>query len=186
MRKFAMAVCLPLLIGGVLRADPVQSGPAVGAKVPGPFRPLHVTGPDAGKRVCLYCKFGARPVAVVFAREITPAVVELLKRIDSATAACQEARLGSYVVFLGDVDNPMLVPALKQTAASAGIGSTIVTADGPTGPPAYHIASAAAVTVLLYDHHTVKANHAFSSSRDLNDLALAAILADLTKIVPRK
>jgi hypothetical protein len=41
-----------LLIGGVLAADSLKSGPQVGKRV-SPFNPLHVTGSGKGGKACL-------------------------------------------------------------------------------------------------------------------------------------
>jgi hypothetical protein len=41
------------LTGYSLAADDLKSGPQEGARVPGPFNPLHANGPDEGKKVCL-------------------------------------------------------------------------------------------------------------------------------------
>jgi hypothetical protein len=42
-----------LAVAGVVGADDIQSGPQVGATIPGPFHPTNVTGPMAGKKHCL-------------------------------------------------------------------------------------------------------------------------------------
>src|SRR5690242_17779162 len=102
MRKMTFALVLAVAAAQPLLAGSVKSGPQPGEKVPGAFKPLHVTGPEAGKYSCLYCKYGQRPVAVVFAREVTPAVAKLLAAIDAETAARTDARLGSFAVFVGD------------------------------------------------------------------------------------
>ena len=73
---------VPVFAGGT-----AKSGPQVGEKVPGPFEPLNVTGPDAGKKACLYCRNGTHPVVMIFARATSPQLVSLLKRVDAATAA---------------------------------------------------------------------------------------------------
>jgi len=163
-----------------LFADPVKSGPQAGEKVPGPFRPLHVTGPDAGQRVCLYCKYGARPVALVITREMTPAVASLLAKLDAATAERQEARLASFTVFLGDPDN--LKGPVKQLAEKHTIRHDILTVD-ETAPESYEIAADAAVTVILYRQHKVKANRAYRAG-ELKDQTIQAILSDLNAMVP--
>jgi hypothetical protein len=41
-----------LLIGGVMAAESLKSGPQVGTRVPGPFNPLNVTGDNAGTKTC--------------------------------------------------------------------------------------------------------------------------------------
>ena len=42
-----------LLIAAAALAGDLKSGPQEGNKLPGPFNPLHVNGPDATKKVCL-------------------------------------------------------------------------------------------------------------------------------------
>src|SRR5579871_5855386 len=86
--RMKLGLCLVALLaaGALVAAEPVKSGPQVGEKVPGPFRPLNVNGPRAGQPNCLYCTYGANPVVMVFAREDTPAVRTLIKYLDNATA----------------------------------------------------------------------------------------------------
>ena len=52
--------CLRMGMLAAMSAGAVTSGPQLGAKLPGPFAPLNVTGPDAGKKACLFCRFGMR------------------------------------------------------------------------------------------------------------------------------
>jgi hypothetical protein len=40
-----------MLAAGVLAGE-LQSGPAVGKSIPGPFHPLNVTGAKAGEKFC--------------------------------------------------------------------------------------------------------------------------------------
>jgi hypothetical protein len=148
-----------LWLAGAGLADSVKSGPQVGDKVPGPYKPYNVTGAEAGKQACLYCKNGSHPVAVVFAREITPEVAQLLKRLDAATVANEERSMGSYAVFCNSA--PALVGALSQLAGQLGLQKLVLSTFSPAGPSAYQIAPEADVTVLLYNHMKVKANYAF-------------------------
>jgi hypothetical protein len=170
-------------VSAVPAADPVKSGPQPGEKVPGPFRPLNVTGPNAGEKVCQYCNNGANPVIVVFTRETTPAVLGLVKKIDAATVAHGDAHLGSFVVFLSDAaDAPA---SLKAFADREGVKSTILCTHAPAGPPSYHVAADAAVTVIFYDHHTVRANRVFRAG-ELTPAVADAVLTDLSKILPHE
>jgi hypothetical protein len=182
MKKIAI-LGLAVLATAAAAAEPVKSGPQPGEKVPGPFRPLNVTGPNAGEKVCQYCNNDANPVVMVFARETTPAVLGLVKKIDAATAAHRDAHLGSFVVFLSDATD--LPASLKAFADREGVRSTILCSHAPAGPPSYHIAADAAVTVVFYDHHTVRANQAFRAG-ELTPTAADTILTDLPKILPRE
>jgi hypothetical protein len=181
MYKFAIAAAVVLAFAGAVSAQSITSGPQAGDNVPGPFAPLNVTGPDAGDKVCLYCKNGANPVAMIFARQVSPALVSLIKKIDAATAAHQDCRMGSFVTFLSD--SPELPAALKQVAEREQIQKTILCTFAPAGPPSYKIAPDADVTVILYTHRTVKANYAFRAG-ELTEPAADAIVADVAKILP--
>jgi hypothetical protein len=184
MSKFAIVTGSLLTLTafvGMAPAEPVKSGPQPGQKVPGPFHPLHVTGPDAGNQVCLYCKNGAHPVALVFAREVSAPLVALLKKLDAATAEHKDCQMGSFVVFLND--SAELPKTLKKIADKEHIQTTIFCTDAPAGPPTYQVAGDADVTVILYTLHTVKANYAFRKG-ELDDKATAAILADVTRVLP--
>ena len=77
MKKILLIALPPVLCAALVlaatAAEPLASGPQAGQKIPGPFKPLHATGPDAGQQVCLVCKNGANPVAMVFARNVSAA-----------------------------------------------------------------------------------------------------------------
>ena len=182
MRKLTFATLFVTLMAQQALAGSVQSGPQVGQKIPGPFRPLNLTGPEAGQHSCLYCKYGPRPVVMIMAREITPAVARLLAMVDAATKANSEARLGNFAVFLGDPAR-LSVP-VKQLGKSQNL-SACVLAVAPAAPDSYAIAPEAAVTVVLYRQATTKANHAFRAG-ELDDKAIDAILADLGKMLSEK
>src|SRR5688572_7085012 len=66
----AMGLAFALFVGASLAEEKtsLKSGPQVGEELAGPFHPLNVNGKAAGKKHCLYCENGARPVAMVFAR----------------------------------------------------------------------------------------------------------------------
>jgi hypothetical protein len=181
-RRGVLGVCLLALLLAVnsVAAGPVSSGPQAGEKVPGPFAPLNITGPEAGKKSCQYCKNGSRPVIVIFAREVSPAVVGLLKKIDSATAANRERGMASYIVFCSD-DGGM-AGQLQDLARRENIQHTIITLYKAGGPERYRLAAEADITVLLYNHFTVRANHAFPKG-EWTDAATNAVVADITKIL---
>ena len=185
MLRYGMSALLVAAVALVLTnvyagGTSVKSGPQVGQEVPGPFHPLNVTGEKAGKKNCLYCSNGANPVAVVFAREATPAVTKLLKQLDEATVKNAKAEMGSYAVFCSDKEG--LDKALLKMAESQKLTKLVLSIDNPAGPEKYKIAKDADVTVLLYLDHTVKANFAYKAG-DLNDAAITKIVANVSKIV---
>src|SRR5579883_3515620 len=96
----ALAVALVVgLATAADRSEKVVSGPQIDQKVPGPFDPLNVTGASAGQKHCLYCENGENPVAMIFARETSPELATLIKKIDAATLLNKSHEMGSFVVF---------------------------------------------------------------------------------------
>ena len=175
------ALVVITFIFSVASAADLKSGPQAGEKIPGPLHPLNCTGEHAGEKYCLYCENGDNPVAMIFARQITPELTRLIKRIDQATGKNQKRSMGSFVVLLSDADD--LEKELKELAKKEKIEHCILTIDHPEGPEGYNIAPGAEVTVVLYTKHTVKANRAFKKG-DLDNKSIEAILADLGKILP--
>jgi hypothetical protein len=178
----AGVAALGLVVGGVLAGE-LKSGPQEGQKVPGPFHPLNVTGESAGQKACLYCKNGSNPVAMIFARENSTELTNLIKKIDTCTAKNKDAKMGSFVVFLNDSDK--LEGELKEIAKKEAIKECVLSIDNPAGPQGYKVSLDADVTVVLYTQGTVKANHAFKKG-ELKDKDIDTVVADVAKILPKE
>jgi hypothetical protein len=169
-----------LLSVPVLASGTATSGPQVKEKVPGAFLPLNVNGSEAGTKSCLYCRNGTNPVVMIFARETTPQLVTLLKRVDAATLAHGNESLGSCAIFCSDAAG--LPGQLAQLAKQSHLNQIILATFAASGPPRYKIAPDADVTVLLYTHGTVKANHSFKRG-ELGAGNIDTIMADLPLIL---
>ncbi len=176
---FLAAIALVFSFG--YAAETVKSGPQVGEKVPGPFHPLNINGENAGKTHCLYCENGNNPVAMIFAREVSPSLSTLIKKIDAITEANKSAKMGSFVVFLNN--SAGLEKELKDMATKAELKKCVLSVDDNTaGPKGYNVAKDADVTVVLYVERTVKANYSFKKG-ELKDNDIEKILSDVAKIV---
>ena len=187
MKVFRFAAVLGLtvaLAGFVAAAAPLVSGPQVNSRVPGPFEPFNVNGEAAGRNNCLVCQNGGNPVVMIFAREVTPEVTKLIKRVDRVTANHKDADMGSFVVFLnGDKG---LQDQLKGVARDQELKQLILaTWDDATGPKKYRVNKKADVTVVLYTGLVVKANHAFQKG-ELSDKDVDGIVGEVSKILPQK
>ena len=187
LRKLFATACAVLVVGGLASAAELTSGPKVGEDVPGPFKPLNINGDGAGKKECLYCAMGDRPVVMIFARDYnSKATKSLITQVedvlaknkkDEATDKC----LGSFVVFC--TDDSKAGPALEKMAEKEKIKLLTLSTDSPTGPAKYKIAKDADVTVVLYTERKVKANYAFKKD-EMKDKDIAKIIADIKKIAP--
>lgn len=171
---FAAALTLPAF------AEGLKSGPQTGEKVPGPFHPINCNGEHKGEKFCLFCVNGENPVAMVFAREASPEVVKLIKKIDEATVKNKAKEMGSFVVFLNDKEG--LDKELSALAEKEKVQKTILAVDNTGGPKAYEVAKDADVTVVLYVDRKVKANHAFKKG-ELTDKDIDTILSEVPTIL---
>jgi hypothetical protein len=137
----------------------VKSGPQVGEELAGPFHPLNVNGSKAGEKSCLYCSNGSAPVAMVFARETSPELKALVKKLDAACAKNSKCKMGSFVVFCSDETG--IEASAKKLAKDADLKKVVLSIDNPAGPKGYKVSKDADVTVVLYVDRTVKANYSF-------------------------
>jgi hypothetical protein len=182
MRKMMAVVVFLVLAGVLMAAEPLKSGLQVGDRV-SPFEPFNVTGEYAGQEKCLVCHFGGSPVACVFAREMSPPLVTLIKKLDEATAKNSKAEMGSFVCVCTD-DTQAMEKDLKRVAKKEGIKMTILALCSEKGPEAYKIAKQADVTVMLYFEGEVKANFAFEKGK-LTDKDIEQVVGSLPKILPK-
>ncbi len=175
---FAMMLCA----GAVSYAAAPQSGLQVGEKVPA-YNVNDCTGPSAGKSLCYRCKFGARPTVNIFAREITPELVDLIKQVDQKVAANENLKMAAFVVHLTD-DTEVSADQLKKVATeNQGLKNIPLTNyEGAAGPSGYKIGQDADITVLMWVKGEVKVNHALKSA-DLNKETISKIVGDTSKIL---
>ena len=179
-RLFAAAVTAAAVLTLPAYAEHIKSGPQTGEKVPGPFHPINVTGEHKGEKFCLFCVNGENPVAMVFAREHSPELAKLVKKLDEATVKNKDKSMGSFVVFLSDKEG--LDKELATLAEKAKIQKTILAIDNPAGPKAYGVDKDADITVVLYTDRMVKANHAFKKG-ELKDSDIEKIIAEVPMIL---
>jgi hypothetical protein len=183
MLRNILAAAVVAILGGVVVAADLKSGPQAGDKVPGAFHPYNVNGENAGKSACLYCRAGDSPVVAVFARTGDDAMThKLLKAIDAETAKNAKAEMFSFAVFSGN--KTTLEPQLKDAAKKTELKTLVLAIDDPEDPiPAkYNLNKDADVTVILYVDRIVKANYSFAKGK-MTDKDIEAVVKDVSKIV---
>jgi hypothetical protein len=180
-KLLSAALCAVVALSVAVAADAVKSGPQKGEDVPGPFHPLNVTGPSAGKKFCLFCANGDKPVAMIFARENSTPLAKLIKQVDVATEKNSGAKMGSFVVFLSS-EADKLEKDLKALAEKESLKKCVLSIDNPAGPEEYKVAKDADVTVVLYKERKVHSNYAFKKG-ELKDKDIETIVADIANLV---
>ena len=132
--------------------------------------------------MCYRCKYGARPVVNIFARELTPEVVALVKKIDGIVGDNEEKKMAAFVTLLTN-DPDKDEATLKAIAKKEGLKNVPLTVfDGIAGPEGYKIDEKADVTVMMWVEQSVKVNYAFAKGELKADKA-KAVVADTKKIL---
>src|SRR5262245_5829256 len=133
MKKLVLSGFVAMLaVSASLALEPITAGPQKGDKVPGPFHPLNINGEAAGKKSCLFCRFGEDPVAMVFVRSATPEVTALVKKLD------ETKDLNACAIFCSDEAG--LQAKLEECVKKNEIKNVVLAIDNPAGPEGYKIA----------------------------------------------
>src|SRR5207245_6310462 len=142
-----------LLCAYAVRAEKedLKSGPQAGDNLPGPLLSIVAYSDEpslVGKKLDLTERYGQDPVILVFAREMTKPLTDLVRKLDAEVAKRKSAKLRAIVVILSDDD--ALEQNLKDFAAKDGIKNFNLAFMEPAGPKHYKLSKEADVTVLLY------------------------------------
>ncbi|HEV3117346.1 MAG TPA: hypothetical protein VGY58_09850 [Gemmataceae bacterium] len=165
-------------------SESCRSGLQPGQK-PGPYAFVLSTGPQRGVSHCYICETAERPAIVVFARELSDPLAKLAQKIDKALIEHKKSELRGWVTFLNN-DQLSFDPKIVQWAQKHAIRSLpLGTFEDADGPPSYHLARDADVTVLLFVKEKVVANFAFRKG-ELNDGLIAEVIKALPRVLPVK
>ncbi|MFK8112449.1 MAG: hypothetical protein AB8B91_09610 [Rubripirellula sp.] len=121
-------------------------------------------GVEPGEDLCYRCRYGSRPMVMVFARETGGKVNELLKAIDSAIIANEEEGLRGLLTLMGED-----AAQLKEQAgeiAKEGVIKRVplsVAKDTQNGPINYKLSRDAPVTIVLAKDSQVVTTHTFKA-----------------------
>lgn len=120
---------------------------------------------------------------MIFARKSDAALAGLVKQLDAAVAEHADKKLQAFVNLVGE-DRDALEAAATAFAADNEISAVpiVVPVEYENGPANFGINPDAEVSVMLYTGLKVKVNYAFAAD-ELNEEAVEAILADLSKIL---
>lgn len=169
-------------VGLVIAAEKVQSGLAKGESVPA-FYVKDITGPAKdGSELCYRCRYGARPVVTIFAKEMTDEVAALTKEMDTVVAKNRDQKMAGFVVLMSD--NPeKAAPSLAKTAESMKIEQLpLTTFKGTSGPDGYKINEKADVTVMMWVEGKVKVSEGFNKG-DLTKDAITKVVSETKQIL---
>jgi RNA polymerase sigma factor (sigma-70 family) len=146
------------------------------------FTPLHLTGPQQGKRSSFIEEYGADPIVVVFTRELYAPLVSLMTKLSTAVQVHKNAGLHGAVVFLGEEDW-LADRRLLGMTTDAKLKDTILCLDSEAGPKEYKIGKDAGVAVYFCVNKTVQARFEFAKGK-LTETDVTKLLDELPKFLP--
>ena len=121
---------------------------------------------------------------MIFAREISDNLTSLVKKLDTCTGKHKDAKMGSFVVFVGADEE--VEKKVKELADKEELKHIVLSTDSAeSGPAKYEVAKDADITVVLYTKQEVKSNYAFKKG-GLKKEAIDKIIEDVKKILPEK
>src|SRR4051794_15550748 len=86
MNRYVIPAVALFVTAGVAIAAEVKSGLDKGES-PQAFNVKDITGPNKGTSLCYRCQYGAKPVTVVFTREVNDEVAGLVQQLDEKVGA---------------------------------------------------------------------------------------------------
>ncbi len=137
-------------------------------------------GVEDGEELCYRCRYGSRPMVMVFARETGGKVADLVKQIDSAVAENDESQFKGLLTLLGD-DAGQLKADATALAAKASVKQVplVVAKETKTGPTNYKISEDAAITVVVANDSQVVTTHTFSA----DDIDIPAVMNEVKQML---
>jgi len=172
----ASLVAINLLCAG----DELKSGPAAGKYVPGAFHPLVVHCPSwpyqVGKKHSFVDQYDDGYYVLMFARHMSDATTDLLKKIDALLAHKKARDVQCCVVLLSDDKDK--ADTLTTFAKKHALKHVDLAVDSSVGPKAFHIAKEAGLTVSLIADRKVAATHAYRHGQ-LNENAVKRLIHEI-------
>ncbi|WP_146406470.1 hypothetical protein [Allorhodopirellula heiligendammensis] len=142
------------------------AGDAVGA-----FHVTKVAGAaddnvENGSTLCYRCKYGQRPMVMIFTRSTDGSVPELIEQVDAAVAKHSSDQLKGLVTLIGKEPQELTSQANAMASKLKEKNVPIVVAkDAKNGPASYKLNADTAVTVLLVNNSKVVSRHDFEADK---------------------
>ncbi len=162
----------------------VEATAEVGLKQGDPIGVFYVTkiagaeddGVDAGQELCYRCRYGSRPMVIVFARKTDGKLPDFMKVLDETIAKNEEANLKGLVALLGEDPEKLATDATSLLAKSKVKRVPFAVAkESQTGPLNYRLSPEAPVTIVVANDSQVVSSR--TSNADAIDID--AVMADV-------
>ena len=130
-------------------ADHLQVGDAVGAFYVSKVAGAEGDGVEVGQELCYRCRYGSRPMVIVFTREANGKLADLVKQLDATIGKHEESQLRGLIAFMGEDVAEVKDNASEFAKTSGAKHVPIVIAKETKAGPANFKLDDSAVTILL-------------------------------------
>lgn len=185
--RFPLVLVFACLLPGLAGKDEavaadrcLQRGDTVGVFYVTKVAGAEDDGVVPGARLCYRCRYGSRPMVMVFARKTGGRLTELVRRLDTAVSTNRQAKLKGLVTLLGGE-----VTELKERAADVAQTASVktvpvVVANEPeTGPANYKLPEDAAVTIVVAKDSQVVTTHTY----EVDNIDVSTVMTEVQQIL---
>lgn len=167
------ALCMlsaPIVSADESTKDAADKGLCAGDDV-GAFLVTKVAGAanddvDDGATLCYRCKYGQRPMVMIFTRTTDGSVSKLVEQVDAAVAKHSKEDLKGLVTLIGSEPTKLTVQGKAMASKLNDKNVPIVVAkDSENGPAAYKLDAKTDVTVVLVNQSQVVSRHDFAADK---------------------
>ena len=169
--------CSSALAGGDESA--LKQGDPVGA-----FYVTKVAGADdgvqEGQELCYRCRYGSRPMVIVFARQSGGNLPRLVEELDKAVETNKDDQLRGLVAMMGK-DKTEVTKDANRVVERSGVKHlpVVIAKETETGPANYKLDKNAEVTIVCASDSQVVTTHIFSADK----IDIAMVMRDIKRML---
>ncbi len=187
-QRLICSFCALLFAGFSVSVSVADKTPKATLKKGDVVRPFYVTkiagadedGVEQGQELCYRCRFGSRPMVMVFARETGGQVPKLIEELDKAVDSNQDSQLRGLVTLMGNDAADVKVEANKVAEKTGAKHVPVVVAkETQTGPENYNLNRKDDVTVVVASESQVVATHVFKADK----IDIATVMKEVKSIL---
>jgi hypothetical protein len=137
-------------------------------------------GVEPGEDLCYRCRYGSRPMVMVFARDTGGNVPELLKKIEAAVVANEDASFQGLMTLVGE-DAAKLKEEAGKLAKKSSVKKVpvVVAKETKTGPLNYRLPSDVAVTIVVARDSQVVNTYLYAA----DEIDIAAVMSEVQQML---
>jgi len=158
----------------------IKKGDAVGVFYVMKIAGAELDGVKSGQRLCYRCRYGTRPMVMIFARQTGKPLAELVQLLDQTIADNQQTKLKGLVTLLGQ-DLEELKETANRLAESANVSEVPIAIASEQGVRAnqYQLPEEADVTIVIAKDSRVLHTLTF----DADEIDLMAVSQEIQQIL---